>query len=176
MIRTSRDEKFVAYLESLREDRAALAALRRGMGQPPGTEPQMYPYVEPWLPESSRGWLEGAYYLTAALFAYHPAEGGQGNMGNHFARVRATEADDTALERRFVTLLAAHLEDLQRFHLRQAVSFLKSKEAPINWLQLLKDLQGWDYSDRPVQQRWARAFWARPVVEPENQSSNDEIV
>jgi len=39
------DEKFVAYLQGLQvcEDRAALAALRRGLGQPPGTEPHMYP-------------------------------------------------------------------------------------------------------------------------------------
>lgn len=32
---------YIIYLESLREDRAALAALRRGLGQPPGTVPDM---------------------------------------------------------------------------------------------------------------------------------------
>ena len=33
----TKERPFVTYLESLREDRGALAALRRGLGQPPGT-------------------------------------------------------------------------------------------------------------------------------------------
>jgi len=72
---------FVEYLESLRDDRAALAALRRGLGQPPGTVASMYPYVVRWLGDDTPPWQEAAYYLIAALFAYHPAEGGTGNMG-----------------------------------------------------------------------------------------------
>ena len=43
---------FITYLEELRdrEDRGALAALRRGLGQPPGSAVEMYRYVVPWLP------------------------------------------------------------------------------------------------------------------------------
>ena len=90
------DDKFVAYLEGIREreDRAALAALRRGLGQSPGTEPQMYPYVEPWLSQANR-FRERDYYLVAALFAYHPQPGGAGNMGNHFARACDPGGDNT---------------------------------------------------------------------------------
>ncbi len=165
------DQKFVAYLEKLREDRGALAALRRGLGQSPGAEPQMYPYVEPWLPEDEarRSWLEKFYYLLASLFAYHPQEGGIGNMGDHFVKARAGIADDTAIERRFVALLAAHPEDLH-FYLRQAVSFLKSKGVAINWDQLLADLRSWGHPDRYVQREWARAFWGRPARENQVES------
>lgn len=152
------DKKFVAYLESLREDRAVLAALRQGLGQPPGAAPQMYPYVEPWLAKVHKARLEEVYYLIAALFAYHPQPGGSGTMGHHFASVRKLTANNTAIERRFTALLAAHWDDLP-FYLRQAVSFLKDKAIPVNWTQLLTDIQGWEHPNGYVQHRWARAYW-----------------
>ncbi len=151
---------FVEFLEGLRDDRGALAALRRGLGQPPGTVADMYRYVVPWLPEDAKPWREAAYYQIAALFAFHPAAGGLGNMGNHFARARDPQGDDIAIERRFTALLAAHRDDLDGY-LRQAISFLRSKEVPVNWHQLFYDLQRWGYDGRPVQQEWARAFWGR---------------
>jgi CRISPR system Cascade subunit CasB len=162
------DEKkhpFIKHLEELRDDRnsrGALAALRRGLGQPPGTVPAMFPYVERYLPEDVNSRQEMAYYLVAALFAYHPDPGGHGNVGHHFADVRRKNpgSDDTALERRFTALLAAHRDDLT-FYLRQTVSFLKSKEVPVNWNQLFRDIQHWGYESRSVQKRWARAFWGR---------------
>jgi CRISPR system Cascade subunit CasB len=157
------DEKFIIFLDSLREDRAALAALRRGLGQPPGSQPAMYRYVEPFLHDRRQ---EPFYYLIAALFAYHPKPEGRGNMGDHFARARDPHSDSTAVERRFVALLAAHPEDLH-FYLRQAVSFLRSKEIAVNWLQLLADLRGWGHPERYVQHAWARAFWgSAPAGEP----------
>lgn len=153
---------FIAYLEALREDRGALAALRRGLGRPPGAVPAMYPYVVRWLPDGAKPWQEAPYYLIASLFAYHPQEGGRGNMGEHFARVRAPGGDDTAIERRFTALLAAHPDDLDTY-LRQAIGFLKAKEVPVNWRQLFSDLQGWGWESRAVQKRWAASFWGGPL-------------
>jgi len=154
-----RDQKFVAYLQTLVDDRAALAHLRRGLGQPLGVEPQMFPYVAPWLGDNSPPRQETAYYLIAALFAYHPSTSDRGNMGHHFADLRRNVKDDTALERRFVNLLAAHSDDLHRFHLRQIISYLKNHEIPVNWAQLLADIQAWGQSNRYVQAEWARAYW-----------------
>jgi CRISPR system Cascade subunit CasB len=156
----SQIEQFIRYLESRREDRATLAALRRGLGHPPGTVPDMYRYVVPWLSEDTPRWREAAFYTIAALFAYHPESGGRGNMGDHYAQARGLLRDDTAIERRFTSLLSAHPDDLD-FHLRQAVSFLKSKDVPVNWQQLLVDLEAWNHPDGYVQRRWARAFWGR---------------
>jgi CRISPR system Cascade subunit CasB len=157
---------FVTYLEGLRDNRGALAALRRGLGQPPGTVPDMYRYVVPWLPDDAPSWREDAHYLVAALFAYHPTEGRTGNLGDHFARTRDPQGDNTAIERRFTALLAAHPDDLD-FYLRQAISFLKSKDVPVNWHQLLSDVMAWghpDYRER-VQKDWAGAFWGRSARE-----------
>lgn len=163
------EHPFVTYLESLAEDgdRGALAALRRGLGQPPGTIPDMFPYVVRRLPDSARpgSWEERCYYLIASLFAYHPAIASDGNLGSHFAHTLDRQNPDRneATERRFAILLTAHPDDLH-FHLRQAVSFLRSKdETPINWHQLMWDLRDWGYADRrtTVQKRWAAQFWRR---------------
>lgn len=159
---------FIQYLQTLnaRYDRGALAALRRGLGKPPGSEPAMYPYVVPWLPKNVSRQEEQRYFLIAALFAYHPANTNFGNMGDHLARTRGSE-DDKALERRFTELLAAHEDDLPTY-LRQTIGFLKSKdEIPVNWDQLFTDLRYWSYPERNVQRHWARAFWSRPEAHTE---------
>ncbi len=150
---------FIDYLETLRDDQAALARLRRGLGRPPGTVVDMFPYVARWVPADASRALEGAHYLLAALFAAHPDAGGTGNMGDHFRRVvREDQAGAAAVERRFTALLAAHPDDLD-FYLRQAVSFLRSKGVPVNWHQLCADVRRWGNTGRWVQRQWARSFW-----------------
>ncbi len=163
---------FIQYLVSLQEDddRGALADLRRGLGQPPGTAPSMYPYVVRYLPSDVSRREEHAYYLVGALFAYHDKKGGQGNMGAHFAATRDSNSDNTAVERRFTALLAAHPDDLP-FYLRQAVSYLKSKDQPIDWDQLFYDLRYWHYNDRRVQKQWARSFWGRTPRPDQDEAS-----
>lgn len=166
---------FIRHLQKLADgqDRGALASLRRGLGQPPGTLADMYRYVEPFLgQERGAGYKESAFYLVAALFALHPSSTDFGDMGKHLAATR-TDSGSDALERRFTTLLAAHPDDLPDY-LRQAVSFLKSKDEPVNWNQLLWDLQNWDKRDDPkysVQKKWARSFWgSRQSIESNNNS------
>jgi CRISPR system Cascade subunit CasB len=162
---------FITYLQSLAEgqDRGALASLRRGLGRPPGAAPEMYRYVEPYLPQKRSASQETAYYLVAALFAFHPKSISDGNMGTHMAKAR-TEGGEEALERRFTALLNTHSDDLPDY-LRQAVSFLKSKDIPINWDQLFWDLQNWDREDYMVQKHWASTFWGRPQLSEEPSSS-----
>ena len=165
----SEKNHFIQYLQSLAEkdDRGALAALRRGLGQKPGTIPDMYRYVIPHLPENPPKWQEQSYYLIAALFASHPVSTDKGNLGTHLAKAR-TDGNEDALERRFTALLSAHQDDLPNY-LRQTISLLKSKEIPVNWDQLLSDLQWWSHSEYGdiVRKRWATAFWGtrHPSVE-----------
>jgi CRISPR system Cascade subunit CasB len=163
----SSSEGFVAFLQGLAQsnDRSALAALRRGLGRPPGEEPSMHRYVAPWYrPEQSR-WAEDTYYLVAALFAHHPVSwderSGPSNLGASFARLQnAGGGSPEAVERRFASLLGVDAEDLH-LHLRHAVSLLKSQDIPVDWGQLLTDLRWWGHEDRWVQRRWAQAFWGR---------------
>lgn len=157
---------FIAHLQSLAggQDRGALAALRRGLGRPPGAAPEMFRYVEPFLPQQRRSELEAAYYLVASLFALHPLSTPEGNLGAHMARARS-EGNEDALERRFTALLSAHPDDLPEY-LRQVISYLKSKDVPVNWNELFWNLQHWGDEDRAVQKRWAAAFWGKPRTEP----------
>lgn len=160
------EARFVAYLAELgeRDDRGALAALRRGLGKAPGEATEMYPYVVPWVPRAVSPAQERAFYLIAALFAWHPhswpADGrpaAERNLGASFQRL-VTDANRASVERRFVALLNTHAEDLPD-RLRQAIGLLKSKDVPVDWAQLLRDLQRWDSPSRQVQRAWARSFW-----------------
>ena len=157
------EHHFVTYLETLSEDRAALAALRRGLGQPPGTVPDMYRYVIRRLPKEAypNSWAEQTYYLIAALYGLHPASGAGRNLGDHFAKTLDPNPDyNEAIERRFTALLTAHPDDLP-FYLRQAISYLKSKDVAVNWHQLMWDVRDWGHPERQhrVQKRWATQFW-----------------
>lgn len=156
---------FITYLqEQMVQDRGALASLRRGLGCEPGHAPEMFPYIVRWIPEKASREEEAAYYRIASLFAFHPLSASNGNLGTHLAQTISSENDQAAVERRFVALLKAHPDDLGN-HLRQSISFLKSKEQPVNWHQLFRDLRAWSDPEKRVQKRWASGFWGRPDQE-----------
>ncbi len=170
---SQREGAFVRYLQQLaaEENRGALAALRRGLGKPLGEAPEMYPYVMPLLGGRVSDRQEEAFFIVAGLFGLHQrswagTEDGRGfsNMGASLALLKDGK-QDPAIERRFVALLNAHPDDLAE-HLRSLVSLLASKDAPIDWGQLLADIRRWDWEGQPVQREWARAFWADGAARP----------
>jgi CRISPR system Cascade subunit CasB len=166
MSQETRQHPFVRYLESLQENRAALATLRRGLGQEAGHyAPEMYALVVPRLPEGLRRWEEQSYYLIAGLYALHPVSTATGNIGSHLAATvdPNNEGSASAVERRFVALLTAHPDELG-FYLRQAVSFLRARdETPVNWHMLMAHVLAWgsDLRRDNVQRQWANEFWRR---------------
>lgn len=169
---------FVGWLRSLvsRDDRASLAALRRGAGEQPGSVAEMFPLVEPQLPESTGDRQAQAAYRIAALFALHhqgashlhdwtPRPDGRWEERNLGASLRmAARGDDGALdtgvERRFLALLDTPGEDLDH-HLRGLFTLMKARneDTPVDYRQLYHDLLGWDGPDRRVQREWAQGFW-----------------
>lgn len=161
---------FIDYLYSLSSDqrRGALADLRRGMADPPGTAPVMFPYIARWVPEETRyAWAEKVYYLVAALFAYYQSGGGtasktrisKGNLGDHCHQALIKEARSGSFEARFAALLKANPQDLP-VYLRQMISLLKSADIPINWNQLFHDLTRWNSESQYIQRQWAYSYWA----------------
>jgi CRISPR system Cascade subunit CasB len=158
---------FIGSLLKLKvqEDRAALAALRRGLGRAPGTVAEMYPYVEPYLGAESTRARSDAAYVVAALFASHPLNWPQAdderrpsNFGASFARLRAKMTSSKGADRRFTALVGAHCEDLEH-HLRGAVSLLRSHDVPVDWEQLFRDIRWWGGDARRVERTWASAYW-----------------
>lgn len=159
--------RLIAGLERLseREDRAALAALRRGLGKEPGEAPEMFPVLVPLLAgERLWPWHERAAYMVASLYATHPAGwSGEGdgrwdrNLGASLRRLDR-ERDSAGIERRLASMLNADSDDLGD-HLRRAVALLRTSEIPIDWRRLSADLLAWGRPDREVQRRWATSFW-----------------
>lgn len=170
-----KEVRFVKFLEEeLKDDRAALARLRRGLGKKGGTS-AMYRYVVPFLPTSvvdERKWrrIANRHFLIASLFALHPESAGRGSsMGKVF---RAMMAESPSVEKRFENLLSVDADDLDG-HLQQAVSLAKSKKVWVDFHQLFDDVKSWDFHDRRVQMRWAREFWGYEKEQDENTSHNE---
>jgi CRISPR type I-E-associated protein CasB/Cse2 len=150
-------------------DRAALAALRRGLGRQLGelaepyrvllTLPGAYP-----LPH-----YEDACFLVAGLFAWHQLprlhiSDGLVNLGASL-RQHADSTSGNGAERRFVALLNADHEDLA-VHLRHVVGLLRVSGTRIDYARLLRDVHvdAWNAETRYVQRAWSRAFW-RPTAD-----------
>ena len=164
----SENDPFILYLEENRDNRAMMASLRRGLGKAAGMVPEVSRIVQRRLGPDAPHWLETAYYLIAPLFALHPAEGGAGNIGNHFREMCPAGEDPPAnVERRFIALSTSDPDDLDEV-LRQAVTLLKSKDIQVNWQALLQDVLDWKHPDGErrtrVQKKWSRAFWRKPQL------------
>lgn len=174
----SPEERFVAHLVSLADkDRGALAALRRGLGRAPGEVAQMHPHVVPWMPGKIGADGERAYYLVASLFALHPVNWRGAAERKSFGAslemyARQTEAAST--ETRVIALLNSPSEDLPD-RLRHAVSLLKSKDIPVDWARLLKDLRYWESEERWVQRAWAKDFWSSRPAEAPTEETTEEL-
>lgn len=165
-----------------RGDRAALAALRRGLGKEPGEAPEMFPVLLPLLPEDRlfpRD--ERVAYLVATLFAFHPEtwpaasrHRWRSNLGASMRRL-ARQTESNGPERRFIALLNSDEPDLPH-HLRGIVGLLRAAEDPIwvDWSQLTRDLLRWTRPDREVQRRWAHAFWGGRDAPEEEAPAPDE--
>ena len=165
-------ERLIRYLEDLvkRKDRAALANLRRGLGKPPKTAMEMYPYLGQFLSHETKHNYENAIFIVAALFAYYPDA--KINVGNLGASLRQIKDESDSIEKRFVALLNAESDELPNY-LRQIIGLLKAKEIAVNWEQLFKDVQFWNSDKSRVREHWARSFWGNSGSDS-NQNNQDK--
>lgn len=148
----------IAYLRNLaaRQDRSALAHLRRGLNSKPGESMEMFPYVGRFVSEKMNVAHDRAVFLTSALFAdYADAAPNIGDLGRSVKQIVEKSA---SIERRFVALLDAEPDDLH-YYLRQMIGLLKANGIAVNWTELFKDIRAWGSEKRSVQKKWARSFW-----------------
>lgn len=166
------ERRFFEFLGSLdaqhprpRPDRRAiLASLRRGLGKPPGTVPDVlkwvYPHLEldPSLSPERRAALEDSFFITASLFALHPVSRRDGEtLGRTLGRLRKGDGSES-LDKRFEALIQCERRALPA-HLRQAIRLGQSYGHPVDYRQLCIDIEQWDGDDRRVQRDWARDYW-----------------
>lgn len=183
-------ERLVAHLVSLaaRERRGELAALRRSLGHEPGELAEVSAIVERFLAENAAPQRIRAFYLVAGLFGLYPINSDErwSNFGSSLRSIRnraESNEEDPGVARRFMATLDARQEQLE-VHLRSLVTLLRSRSdaTPINYVQLIRDLQRWDNPDRSVQRRWASGFWGyrgdeatiNPVRQPDVTAEDQE--
>lgn len=181
----SREQAFVQHLRQ-RSESADLARMRRAL-RDPGAE--VIPLVEGFLAriqdDYEARWKRICYYLVAGLWAStvsssqinqfrkepeEEAEVGQSDesdvskgyrrtLGHAIAQLYLARNQSKSIEQRFISLLDADEEQLP-YRIRQMVQLLKTEDGiRIYWSELLRDLLAWDYEHRPVQRKWARAFY-----------------
>lgn len=155
-------ERFAQHLaKRLEESTRPRAVLRRSLAFPPGTWPEAFPYVEPFVARANRGTREAAY-LVAGLYALSNVDRGSGSLGAAAHRLRAA-TDSGSVEARFLALLDSDDEQLPH-RLRQMVKLMSSHEIAPDWAELFRDLNAWNSSSRWVQERWARDYYRQQVT------------
>ncbi len=177
---------FIGRLETLgglnsgSPDRRSLAALRRCLSTWPSAAPEAIRVVAPFIPENATGAWESQYYLIAALFALYPCassiDAKRGPSLGKSLREAANKDPAQGPERRLLALLNCKSEDLPN-HLRHAISYLRSKNVPVDYKRLMQDLNYWDLENGQVQKTWGRHFWsgsAEEIPQPPAESTLEE--
>lgn len=154
-------ERFAQHLgRRLGESGRPRATLRRSLAFAPGTWPEAFPYVEPFVATADR-WTRQAAYLVAGLYAISGVQTGSGSMGAAAFRLRTRTASDS-VETRFLALLDADEEQLS-YRLRQMITLMSSADIAPDWARHFRDLTNWNHPSRFVQENWARDYYRHQV-------------
>ncbi len=109
--------------------------------------------------------------IVAALYATHPEEAAQGNLGATCKLIEKKKDGGTPgdaklspTERRFLQLLAAEPGRELYDRVTRMILMAKSQGIPVNYGQLEKDLYYWNERTR---REWASSFWTPNAAAPE---------
>ncbi|MBO4311986.1 MAG: type I-E CRISPR-associated protein Cse2/CasB [Desulfovibrionaceae bacterium] len=163
------------FLLTNKDNRGVLAALRKGLV--PTTEPRAWPYLAPFegIGQDRKA---RAVRTVAGLFAHHPENCADGNMGDTCRdlcnvneekpwkvteNVNGNEKPEPPgpIARKFGWMLeAVDAEEICK-RVARMVLYARSKGVPVNYEQLEKDLIAWPRA----REAWARHFWATQQAE-----------
>jgi CRISPR system Cascade subunit CasB len=163
-------------------DLAGQAILKRAMSG----DPTHIIKVHEFMPRSTRNlsvWEEDKIWIpVACLFVYYPQkidrvrDPKKRNFGRSCWNL-AMDIDPTgqskATPRRFKALLDTSLVDI-RSPLNNLVRQMKSRGIPIDYPQLLIDLQQWEHPKQYIQDNWARTYWG--AAPPNTEDSIEELI
>ena len=135
----------LAHLRRFKNDRGAMADLRRALNAT-----QLH---RAWPLLAGVGGIgDPRIEVIAGLFAYHPDEAHEGNLGTTCRRLRG---ENNTFDARFRRLLACDRDEICA-RLRPVILAAKAKGIEVNYERLLADLQCWGDS---VKVDWARQYW-----------------
>jgi CRISPR system Cascade subunit CasB len=180
------------YLHGSPPARADLARLRRALGKPAGSVPEVWEYTVGAVPESLR-WdrdepsrAEQAAHAALTLFAMHqqsmpvPAHVHGVSLGRAVGQLAAGgEQSADAVTRRFMAVATATSVDEALVHIRGLVAQLRSAQRGFDYARLADDLVKLLNPERAetVRLAWGRDFYrTRPVSTdtPETHDTTEE--
>jgi CRISPR system Cascade subunit CasB len=149
------------------ENLAGQAILKRAMSGDPTHIIKVHEFMPRNISDVSV-WEEDKIWIpVACLFVYYPQkiDRVQDPKKRNFGRScwnLAMDIDQTGQSkgtpRRFKALLDTSLTDI-RSPLNNLVRQMKSRGIPIDYPQLLIDLQQWEHPKQYIQDNWARTYW-----------------
>lgn len=170
--------------------RATLAKLRRGIGNEPGSMPELWDVTLNGLDESlsskdgaptRREW---AVHTALTLYALHqqgadihqhPMSKEENTLGTSLRKLIKNEDDEKRVKRRFDA--AATSDSLAEFshHLRGLIQLLKSQDIPLDYPTLAEDLYWFQFPEArdSIRLRWGRDFY-RIKSNVENDGTNEK--
>ena len=155
-----RAARVLSYLRQFKTDRGAMADLRCVLS--PAKMSRAWPLLAP-----IGGIGNPRIEIVAGLFAYHPEEIKNGNMG---ATCRTLQTGHNSFDGRFRRLLVCDRDEICE-RLRPVIFAAKAKGVGINYEQLLVDLYRWNTN---VKARWAREYWSEAEGErPESLTGSE---
>jgi CRISPR system Cascade subunit CasB len=169
-------------LTRIRNDPAALAACRRGVGKRPLDVPAMWPYLAAVLdtiPESRAGRraVEAACHHALALYATHQqsrpelmhVRGLNGRLGRACRQLNAAlehkSRSAEGVTRRFLATATADSVEELTGHLRGLIPQLRENAIPLDYMRLAQDIAAWRHpsSRARVRRQWGLDFYRREI-------------
>ncbi|MDT8915135.1 type I-E CRISPR-associated protein Cse2/CasB [Amycolatopsis sp. PS_44_ISF1] len=162
------------YLRGSPAARADLARLRRGLGKPAGSVPEIWALTVGSVPESlswqgdEPNWAEQAAHAALTLYALHqqssaaPAHVPGTSFGSAMARLRSSgQRSEDAVTRRFMAAATAGSIAEVLTHLRGLISLLRTERQGLDYALLADDLARLvaPGGAPAVRLAWGRAFY-----------------
>lgn len=154
-------------LTALRDDRGAMANLRRGFSS--ATEDRAWPWIARWC-DITNDRQRAIYAAVAAAFATHPEIAVHGDLGAVMQelaqRNQKGEEGLKSFGATFQRFLNCHSPQEVCERLPAIVRMAKQQGVAVNYRQLFIDLCYWG---NRVKVRWASAYWGKPKDADESQ-------
>ncbi len=183
----------IEHGNGIRDAKAELANLRRGLGKQPGELPELWGSFLEGIPEELMGKgkgpsaAESAIYTTMTLYALaqqgsdsdiHSVNQENISLGRA-ARLYAGNDEDVRnrIERRLKSILSSETIEDMGHGIRGIIQLIKTKDIPLDFPLLAADLYTYSFPEgkEQIRLRWARDFyrWEKPDVDEEQEKEKN---
>lgn len=169
---------YVTAVAKTCNDRAARAALRKGLGRTSEKAESMDRHIAALIPLGTHPARENAQYAIAALIAANGVAESTDGPAHNFGHILAVAVGSGALRERSAETRLRLLTRRDQIglitYLPKTIPRLSGLFTPLDWAQLLADLTWWPRSRLTTGKRWRQAFWRQRSTKPANTSDDTD--